>query len=121
MHVEATADHDLTEAEEAALERAQTAFGLSDEDRQLLTLTRDGVVTPAYLHDAGRAPGGRHRRRPGELLTPGGQCDSGIMRRRGSLSIRFLAARADTRSSGWSGGGWTGSERRAPLRCGVSG
>ena len=29
-HVEATADHDLTVAEEAALERARTAFGLSD-------------------------------------------------------------------------------------------
>ena len=32
LHVEATADHELTEAEEAALERARTAFGLSDED-----------------------------------------------------------------------------------------
>lgn len=32
LHVEATADHDLTEAEEAALERARTAFGLSGED-----------------------------------------------------------------------------------------
>ena len=32
LHVEATADHDLTEAEEAALDRARTAFGLSDED-----------------------------------------------------------------------------------------
>ena len=32
LHVEATADHDLTEAEEAALDRARTAFGLSDSD-----------------------------------------------------------------------------------------
>ena len=32
LHVEATADHDLTEAEETALERARTAFGLSDDD-----------------------------------------------------------------------------------------
>lgn len=32
LHVEATADHDLTEAEEAALERARAAFGLSDDD-----------------------------------------------------------------------------------------
>lgn len=31
-HVEATADHDLTGDEEAALEQAQTAFGLSDDD-----------------------------------------------------------------------------------------
>ena len=31
-HVEATADHDLTNAEEAALERARTAFDLSDDD-----------------------------------------------------------------------------------------
>ena len=31
-HIEATADHDLTEAEEAGLERARSAFGLSDSD-----------------------------------------------------------------------------------------
>ena len=31
-HVEATADHDLTEEEEAALEKARTAFGLSDSE-----------------------------------------------------------------------------------------
>ena len=31
-HVEAVSDHDLTEAEEAALDRARTALGLSDED-----------------------------------------------------------------------------------------
>ena len=31
-HVEAVSDHDLTEAEERALERARTALGLSDED-----------------------------------------------------------------------------------------
>ena len=53
-HVEATADHDLTEAEEAALDRARTAFGLSESDlaeemsllerlRQLRAI-RDGVL-----------------------------------------------------------------------------
>ena len=31
-HVEAVSDHDLTEAEEQALERARTALGLSDDD-----------------------------------------------------------------------------------------
>lgn len=31
-HVEAVSDHDLTEAEEQALDRARTALGLSDED-----------------------------------------------------------------------------------------
>ena len=41
-HVEATTDHDLTEAEETALERARTAFGLSDSDlaEELLLVDR---------------------------------------------------------------------------------
>ena len=41
-HVEATADHDLTAAEEAALERVRAAFELSDDDleEELLLLDR---------------------------------------------------------------------------------
>ena len=78
LHVEATADHDLTEAEEAALDRARTAFGLSDSDlaeemsllerlRQLREI-RDGVLPEVEAGTRLRSGEVCHLKSEGRLL-----------------------------------------------------
>ncbi len=77
-HVEATADHDLTEAEEAALEQARTAFGLSDSvleeelsllDRlQELRAIRDGALPTAEAETKLRRGEVCHLQSEGRLL-----------------------------------------------------
>ena len=77
-HVEATADHDLTEAEEAALDRARTAFGLSESDlaeemsllerlRQLRAI-RDGVLPEVEAGTRLRSGEVCHLKSEGRLL-----------------------------------------------------